>query len=140
MASKPKRIIIDTNLWISFLITNSFSGIDNLITTKQVQLLFSWELLDEFMEVTQRPKFKKFFKQKDVQLLIDILDDHAELVSVTSSVEECRDSKDNFLLALAVDGKADYLLTGDKDLLELKSIKSTKIQTIADFLNNVNKK
>ncbi|PSR54816.1 putative toxin-antitoxin system toxin component, PIN family [Adhaeribacter arboris] len=127
MVNKPKRIIIDTNLWISFLITKSFNNIDNLIATEKVQLLFSQELVDEFLQVTQRPKFKKFFKQKDVQLLIEVLGIHAELITITSSVEECRDSKDNFLLSLAVDGKADYLLTGDKDLLELKSMKATKI-------------
>ncbi|RDC65968.1 putative toxin-antitoxin system toxin component, PIN family [Adhaeribacter pallidiroseus] len=92
-------------------------------------------MLNEFIHVTQRPKFKKFFKQKDVQVLMDVLDTHAELITITSNIEKCRDSKDNVLLSLAVDGKADYLLTGDKDLLELDNIGSTKIQTIADFLN-----
>jgi uncharacterized protein len=46
----------------------------------------------------------------------------------------CRDSKDNFLLALAKDGKADYLLTGDKDLLELVQFGNTRIETLAVFL------
>jgi len=64
-----------------------------------------------------------------------VLDNHAELITITSKIEECRDGKDNFLLSRAVDGKADYLLTGDKDLLELENIGATKIQTIADFLN-----
>ncbi len=133
--NKPIRVVIDTNLWISFLISKNYVAIDSLISAKKIQLLFSQELLDEFIQVTQRPKFKKFFKQKDVDFLINTLDTHAELVTVTSTITECRDEKDNFLLALAVDGKAEYLLTGDKDLLELKSIKATKIQTIAAFLD-----
>jgi putative PIN family toxin of toxin-antitoxin system len=138
MANKPKRIIIDTNLWISFLITKDFSKIDSLITGHKVHLLFSQELLDEFIQVTQRLKFKKFFKQKDVALLIELLDQYAELITVISAIDVCRDPKDNFLLSLAVDGKADYLLTGDKDLLELKRIKQTRIRTITDFLQKLN--
>jgi len=93
--------------------------------------------LNKFIQVAQRPKFKKFFKQKDVNLLIDLLDLHAELITVISKIEACCDTKDNFLLSLAVDGKADYLLTGDKDLLALKHIKRTRIQTLTDFLNKI---
>jgi predicted nucleic acid-binding protein len=49
-------------------------------------------------------------------------------------VDVCRDPKDNFLLALAVDSGADFLLTGDKDLLVLKIYNNTIITTIGDFL------
>ncbi|MGZ5191833.1 MAG: putative toxin-antitoxin system toxin component, PIN family, partial [Flavisolibacter sp.] len=57
-----------------------------------------------------------------------------DLVEIESIVTICRDPKDNFLLALAKDGKADYLLTGEKDLLELKKFGKTKIQTISTFI------
>jgi hypothetical protein len=59
-----------------------------------------------------------------------------DLVSVKSNVKVCRDSKDDFLLALAKDGKADYLLTGDKDLLEIKKNGKTIILMISEFLKN----
>jgi putative PIN family toxin of toxin-antitoxin system len=52
---------------------------------------------------------------------------------VTSSFELCRDDKDNFLLALANDGKASHLITGDKDLLVLEKLNETEILTISDF-------
>ena len=52
-----------------------------------------------------------------------------------SIVTICRDPNDNFLLALAKDGNADYLLTGDKDLLELKKSGKTKIKTITSFID-----
>ena len=58
-----------------------------------------------------------------------------DLIEVESTVTICRDPKDNFLLELAKDGKADYLLTGDKDLLELKKFGKTKIQTISTFID-----
>ena len=57
----------------------------------------------------------------------------AKMVETKSVQTQCRDPKDNFLLELAVDGKADYLITGDKDLLELKSVHKTKIVRIEDF-------
>ena len=57
-----------------------------------------------------------------------------DLIEVESVVNICRDIKDNFLLALAKDGNADYLLTGDKDLLVIKKFGKTKITTIVDFL------
>lgn len=56
-----------------------------------------------------------------------------DLIDVESTITVCRDPKDNFLLALAKDGKADYLITGDKDLLDLQKFGKTKIITIANF-------
>lgn len=50
---------------------------------------------------------------------------------------ECRDSKDNFLLNLAIDSKADYLVTGDSDLLDIEVIESTEIITINNLINKL---
>ena len=81
-----------------------------------------------------RPKFKRFFKIKDVESLIEIIQDYAEFIDVKSVVNECRDEKDNFLLALAVDSEADYLLAGDGDLLEIQQFNSTQILRITEFI------
>jgi putative PIN family toxin of toxin-antitoxin system len=57
MQKKEKhRIIIDTNLWISFLLTKDYSKIDGLLKNDLVVLLFSQNLIDEFIEVANRPK------------------------------------------------------------------------------------
>ena len=53
---------------------------------------------------------------------------------MTSDIKICRDEKDNFLLSLAVDGNADFLITGDQDLLELKEIEKTQIVTLNQYL------
>lgn len=55
------------------------------------------------------------------------------LVPVTSKVTVCRDPKDNFLLSLAKDGNADFLLTGDADLLVLEVFEKARICTIREF-------
>jgi len=59
-----------------------------------------------------------------------------KMIEVKTKINICRDTKDNFLLELATDGKADFLITGDNDLLSLKKIEKTSILTIRDFLNH----
>jgi uncharacterized protein len=86
------------------------------------------------LEVVSRPKLKKYFSHKDLTKLLDNIQEHADFVFVTSEINICRDKKDNFLLALCEDGKADYLITGDDDLLVLKKHKRTSILKIADYL------
>jgi putative PIN family toxin of toxin-antitoxin system len=134
MAIKEKRIILDTNLWISFLITKDIFKLDNRIFTGETILIFSQELLHEFITVVSRPKFRKYFSQEDTIEILDIIDQQAEFVEVTSDIKKCRDEKDNFLLSLAVDGNADFLITGDQDLLELKEIEKTQIITVNQYL------
>ena len=127
------RIIIDTNLWISFLLTNRFDFIDKLLINGKVELVFCSELLAELLDVVDRPKLQKFFTTEDWNLMFEIIEHYAIYVSVVTSVSLCRDAKDNFLLSLAKDSQADYLLTGDKDLLILKMFDGTRIVTITEF-------
>ena len=60
-------------------------------------------------------------------------------MTVTSEVSLCRDEDDNFLLALAIDSKADFSITGDKDLLVLKKVENTSIISLPEFLAHQNK-
>jgi putative PIN family toxin of toxin-antitoxin system len=133
------KVIIDTNLWISFLLSKKIDFIDNLLYSEKIQLVFCEELLEELIEVASRPKLNKFFTQNDWNLIFDIIDRYAIHIQVVSVISLCRDMKDNFLLALAKDSKANYLLTGDKDLLILKTFESTQIITIAEFQTKENK-
>ncbi len=137
MKKKKIKIIIDTNLWISFLISNTFSELDSIIFEKKCILIFSDELLSEFIEVIQRPKFKSFFSENDIESILDVIQKYAKFIEVESKTNVCRDFKDNFLLALAKDSKADFLLTGDKDLLILSRFENTIITTISDFLEKL---
>ena len=128
------RIILDTNLWISFLISKKFHKLDSFILNNKVKLIFSQELLEEFITVINRPKFKKFFNKKDINLLLELFDIYGELIDVKSVVNLCRDPKDNFLLALAKDSKADFLLSGDQDLLDIKKIGKAKILSLNEYI------
>jgi len=135
MRNKVSRIIIDTNLWISFLITRDLSKLDDILFERNGILVFSQELLDEFLTVANRPKFRRFFSQADIQRILETIGEVADFVKVQADVKICRDPKDNFLLSLSIDGNADFLLTGDKDLLDLVKFGETKIITISEFLN-----
>jgi putative PIN family toxin of toxin-antitoxin system len=138
MKTKSKKVIIDTNLWISFLISKNYNQLDKIIFERKCTLVFSDELLEEFLAVTKRPKFRRFFTQEDTENLIETIQEFADFFDVVSNVNVCRDIKDNFLLSLSKDSKANFLITGDNDLLELKSFESTKIITISDFFKTIN--
>lgn len=135
MKNKVSRIVIDTNLWISFLITKNFTKLDEIIFSKKCVLIFSQELLEEFLTVAKRPKFRRFFSSTDIEDILETIQEYAEFIEVTSKTEVCKDPKDNFLLSLSMDGNADFLLTGDNDLLILTKFRKTAIVTIADFLD-----
>lgn len=134
MPKKEARLIIDTNLWISFLLTRDFTRLDIIFAQRLLTLLFSQELPEEFVEVSQRPKFKKYFSLPDLPDLLLKIRERTEFIDVESIVAICRDPKDDFLLSLAKDGKATHLSTGDKDLLDLKAFGKTKILTLSEYL------
>mgnify|MGYP001627422790 CR=1 FL=1 len=137
LKSKSLRLVIDTNLWISFIISNRFSQLDEILLANNVKILFSAELIAELESTIAKPKLKKYFSKNAFAEMLDVFDDYIELITVTSKVKICRDANDDFLLALAKDGKADYLLTGDNDLLEIGKFGGTKIMKIGDFLEKL---
>jgi len=134
---KENRVVLDTNLWISFLISRKYDEIIELINSSTIKLIFSIELFEEFLDVVQRPKFKKYFSDNDISKLIGLFDLFGEMVNVSSKVKICRDKNDDFLLNLCIDGKVDYLVTGDKDLLIIENIENTRIITYKEFLKVV---
>ncbi|MEI8086963.1 MAG: putative toxin-antitoxin system toxin component, PIN family [Paludibacter sp.] len=133
MPTKQIRIVVDTNIWISFLISKKLIQLDKFIFNDKVKLLFSNELIDELIEVSKRDKFRKYFSNNDVTRLLELFNVYGELVVVNSKTNVCRDYKDNFLLSLSNDGNANYLISGDNDLLDLIQYGDTKIMTITDF-------
>ncbi len=134
MPIEKSKFILDTNLWISFLIKKDLERIEEALCNDSFTLIFSRELLDEFLDVVQRVKFRKYFSQDEINIALEIIMDFSQFVQATTEIKICRDPKDDYLLALAIDADAAYLVTGDFDLLDLGEIKNTKIITITDFL------
>ncbi len=139
MPEKPTiKVIIDTNLWISFLIGKELANLRQLIVDRTIQVVLCEQIIEEINLVTQRPKLQKYFSATKVQELLELLKIIGLWIEVTSEVSICRDAKDNYLLALAKDSQADFLITGDGDLLTLVNFEGTEISTYKDFLGKIN--
>jgi len=92
------------------------------------------EILQEIIIVTQRPKLQKYFPRNKVDELIQILQAIGLFIIITTEVSICRDPKDNYLLALAKDSNANFLVTGDQDLLMIERFENTEIVTYQQLL------
>ena len=134
MQEKRDRVIFDTNIWISYLISNEFSFLDKLIEEQSIVLIFSIELLEEFYEVANRKKFMKYFTSNELDRLIEFISTFAYFVNVQSIFDVCRDPKDNYLLSLSYDAEATHLITGDNDLLEMKYFYKTQIIEYSSYI------
>ena len=126
------RVLPDTNIVISsaFWIGNPYEVIKKGILG-EYQLIISAKIL---VEVSDKLRNKFQFPEENIQELIDILMIYCHVIDVTSKFNAVRDKKDNKIIECASDGKADYIVTGDPDLLELKEFKNIRIITAKDFL------
>jgi putative PIN family toxin of toxin-antitoxin system len=132
--NRPLRVVIDTNIFISFLITNNYTNLFELVQSGNIKFIFSEELLNELLEVMNRPKLKKYFTKFQMTSLVNSINNYAEYIDVITKPEVCRDPNDNFLLGLCKDGLADYLITGDQDLLILQKFENTRIIKITELI------
>ena len=126
------RVLPDTNIIISsvFWRGNPYEVIRRGILG-EYQLVISAKILDEVVDKL-RNKFK--FPEENIQELIDILMTYCHIVDVTSKFDVVRDKKDNKIVECAFDGKADYIVTGDPDLLILKEFRGIKVVKAKEFL------
>jgi len=125
------RVVVDTNVFISGLLWGGNPGkILNLWLWGKFNLLMSPYLCFEIIDVYQ--KFDN--PSQDIEKLRLYLETKTIKIIPKKKVRVCRDPKDNQILALCWVGQADFLITGDKDLLSLKEFKNTKIVRPKEFL------
>lgn len=127
------KVIFDTNVWISFLIGKRLSFIRNFIVDGKVTIVITKILLEEIKEVAGREKLKKYFPEERVNELLEFLLVIGKNVEISPKHLLSKDPKDNFLLDLIDFSKADYLVTGDKELLKQNPFKTAVILTPANF-------
>jgi len=133
MTNKSVKVIFDTNVWISFLVGRRLAKIKRHISDGSITIITTEKLLLEIKTVTSREKLKKHFPKESVNELIELLETIAKKVEIKPTHFISRDPKDNFLLDLIDFSKADYLVTGDKDLLEHNPFKTAQILTPNEF-------
>lgn len=127
------KIVTDPNILLSYLIGKKLKKLENLFIQDNIEFILSDNLIKELTTKITLPKFRKYFEVDKAMAFIVFLKARSLSISVHSEIKICRDPKDNYLLGLAKDGKADYLITGDNDLLALKEFEHTKIVTFSEF-------
>lgn len=130
------RIILDTNVLVSaVLVINSPNNKVLERALKNEVVLLSVHTMDELIETLKKPKIRKYIPLSDAAVFIDKLDRKATYIEIMHVVNECRDPKDNKFLELALSGKADCIVSGDKDLLVLNPFRGIPIISAAEFLD-----
>jgi len=133
------KIVIDTNLWVSFIIGKRLSSLEKLFFNENISIITSPKILEEVREASSREKVKKYAKRENIEKALKLIerlcvDDPVESVVVP----ELSDPDDLYLLALSDVIGADFLLTGDKGLLALGKYNKTEIISYKAFVTKFN--
>ncbi|HVL22795.1 MAG TPA: putative toxin-antitoxin system toxin component, PIN family [Thermomicrobiales bacterium] len=135
------RAYLDTNLYISYLIypfgDAPPSAIVNAGISGRFTILFSDPTLREVLDKTlNKPSLRERLSHAEVDDLFDLLDETGEhLEEIREPFPALvRDRKDDYLVAHAVLAQADFLVSGDKDLLAIGEIEGVRIVSPADFV------
>ena len=105
-----------------------------LFTNPEIKIYVCDELLNEFACVSSRMKIRKYITDDDLQETYRLIELYCYYVPIgKKAISSVRDKKDLYLLSLAETVHADFILTGDKDLLLLQSHNQTKIVTYKEF-------
>ena len=128
------RVVVDTNVFVSAALKdNSTPALAVRIVAERGGLLKSEATEQQLLEVLARPEFAPLVPPETVAWLRQVLA-AAELVTIAERVAACRDPSDDKFLELAVNGKADVIVSGDRDLRDLNPFRGIRIMTPADFV------
>ncbi|MFO8048164.1 MAG: putative toxin-antitoxin system toxin component, PIN family [Desulfosudaceae bacterium] len=131
--------VVDTNVLVSALV---FKQTPEQVVSKIIQsglFLFSDDTLEELIDVLGRPKFSKHISAEIIHDYLSLLANFSRFIKPSQRITACRDPRDNMFLELAVAGKADFIVTGDQDLLELNPFRNVRIVQPAEFMAIVKK-
>ncbi len=134
------RAVLDTGILIAALITTNTPPdlIYQAWRKKKFELITSEWQLSEFRRVSRYPKLRKYLIPSEAGNMVNGLRYQAVVLTDLPTMDVSQDPDDNPVLAMAVAGQADFLVTGDKrDLLALREIEKTRIVTARDFLSKL---
>lgn len=133
------RAVLDTNTLVSAVINVPFSPSQEIYQNfidKHFLLIVSPSLLAEVDEVLHRERVMKFHKRsaEKLQEIMNELTILSYIVPGNTKIEVVRDPNDNKIISAALEGKVDYIVSRDKDLLDLKEYQGIKIVTPEEFM------
>ncbi|MEA2083021.1 MAG: putative toxin-antitoxin system toxin component, PIN family, partial [Thermodesulfobacteriota bacterium] len=126
--------VLDTNIIISALLFQKSKPAEAFHTAiKKGEILYSSSTLAELKDVLWRDKFDSYITQEERERFLAGFLLTATPIEINETITICRDPKDNKFLELAVSGKANFIITGDDDLLILNPFRKIQIITPAKF-------
>jgi len=132
------RVVIDTNVLISATFwPGKPKQLLNQVRRGKITFLTSEILLAELKEVLTREDKSFQLSAEESERVLAVIRNFAEIIDPHSSVRVCRDDADNRVLECALDGRANWIITGDRHLLDLESFEGIEIATVANFLATV---
>ena len=130
-----QRFVVDTNVLVShLLLPESVPGQALRLALSLGDMLVSDSTLTELASVINRPKFDKYISKSDRRKFFEVLAPLCINVEIIQSIQASRDPKDDKFLEVAINGSADFILTGDTDLLELHPFHEIPIYSPSQFL------
>lgn len=133
------RYVFDTNVIVSALLfTHGKPAQAFEYALRNGEILLSRDCLKELKEVLGRKKFDRYITDERRQEFLRTLVKLTVRVEIIENVVECRDSKDDKFLELALNGEAQYIVSGDQDLLILHPFQNVNIVSVEEFLRIVN--
>jgi len=128
------RVVVDTNVLVSAALKDeSLPALVVRLVERRHTMLKSATTEQEILQVVARPQLARLIALPFYEWLSRMLE-AAELVAITETVAACRDPKDDKFLELAINGKAEIIVSGDADLLALNPFRGIPIVTPAIFL------
>jgi uncharacterized protein len=132
-----RRLVVDTNVFVSAIIfprSVPRQVVDNALDHGVA--IFSEATMSELAEVLSRSKFNSFVSRADRELFLAQVESAAEFVPIIQLVRACRDSNDDKFLEVALNGRADVIITGDADLLGMHPWRGIEILSPKTFSKN----
>ncbi|PSB56465.1 putative toxin-antitoxin system toxin component, PIN family [Chamaesiphon polymorphus] len=118
----PEFIVIDTNIFISAALSPNGTAYQAFAQAVQkFTIVQSDETYQEIADRIYKNKFDKYISNERREEFLNLIKNQSKFIQPISQITSCRDPDDNKFLELAIDSNAKFLITGDKDLLTLKS-------------------
>ena len=132
---KAITVVIDTNVLVSALIFKGDSScLIDIWEKGDIRPLFSKATFEEFRRVLEYPKFHLSSQEINAIIREDVLPFFDVIAPIEEKTGFSRDPEDDKFITLAIAADADFVISGDKDLLILKKVGKTRIIRLSDFL------
>ena len=130
------KVMFDSNLWISFMIGKRLSSLAEVLCRHDVEVYVSEQLLDEIRGVIAREKFDKLISAETRYYFFEMVYDVCLFTDITVEAKsDIRDPKDLYLLSMAESVPVDYIVSGDRDLTDMKQHAGIPILKYAELID-----